>query len=690
MQLSDTVTLTAEGAIALIRVDNPPVNAAGLTVRKGLVAAVDWLRAHPEVTGAALHAAGRTFIAGADIREFGKPPVDPWLPEVCNILEGSPTPIACILHGTTLGGGLEVAMACHARIALPGARVGLPEVLLGILPGAGGTQRAPRLAGMGFAVEMITTGRHIPAEEAQAAGLIDVLTDETNPEAAARAAAQALADGTLPHRRTGDLTVTPDPEALDAARARIAQAQPHLFSPLKCVEAVAASTLPLAEGLAEERSLFRQCMDSPQRAGLIHAFFAERAVAKVPEAQVPPRDIAQVGVIGAGTMGSGIATACLLAGLEVALTDRSKDALDRARTAIAANLDGAVKRGKLAVGAQDATLAKLHTGTALDTVAQADLVIEAAFEDMAVKQEIFRALDKVARPGAVLATNTSYLDVNAIAAVTARPGDVLGLHFFSPAHVMRLVEVVVAGATTPETAATGFALAKRLRKIAVRSGVCDGFIGNRILMATRRAVEGMLLEGAGIAQIDAAIEGAGWAMGPFRVSDLAGLDIAWAQRKRQAATRPAGERVNALLDRLCEQGMVGRKAGAGYYLPDGSPNPEALRLLEEERARHGLTPRSFDADEIVTRYLTAMMMEATGIVDEGIALRPIDVDAVLLFGYGFPRHLGGPLLQADRVGAGEVAARIARFAQGDPSFWTVPPLLERMAQDGSRFADRNG
>lgn len=687
MELSETVSLTVEGEIALICIDNPPVNAAGVTVRKGLTAAVDWLSSNPQVKAAALYAAGRTFVAGADIREFGKPPLDPWLPEVCNRLEDCPTPIICILHGTTLGGGLEIAMGCHARLALPGAKVGLPEVHLGIIPGAGGTQRMPRLAGQAFAVEAITTGRHIPLEEALAAGLIDDMAKGDTPQEAARNAAQAVIDGTRSTRRTGELSVTPDPEALASARARIRAKQPHLYSPLRCVDAVELSTLPIAEGVAREREIYTDCHDTPQRAGLIHAFFAERAVAKVPEADTPPRATDRIGVIGAGTMGAGIATACLLAGMQVTLTDRTEDALDRGRATVASNLDGAAKRGKL----RDATeaLSRLTTATDMTALADADVIIEAAFEDIAVKRAIFADLDRVAKPGAVLATNTSYLDVNEIAQATTRPEDVLGLHFFSPAHIMRLTEIVVADKTSAETAATGFALAKRLRKIAVRSGVCDGFIGNRILRTARRVAEYMMLDGAGFEQVDNALENAGWAMGLFRVGDLSGLDIAWAQRKRLAATRPADERYVNTPDRLCEAGHLGRKTGGGYYLPDGTPNPAALDALHAERHEKGITPRAFTDKDITERYLTAMAMEATQIVAEGIALRPIDVDAVKLFGYGFPRHLGGPLHQADVIGATELVRRIETYATEDPQFWQVPPLLREMAHNGSTFADRN-
>ncbi len=686
MQTSDTVTVTMDGATALIAIDNPPVNAAAASVRQGLAKALEVI-ADQGVTAAALYGKGRTFVAGADIREFGKPPVDPWLPQLCQWIEDSPVPIACILHGTILGGGLEIALACHARIALPGARVGLPEVHLGIIPGAGGTQRLPRLTGQALAVEAITTGRHIPLDEALARGIVDAVADQDSPLGAAQATAQALAAGQLAHRKTGALTVRPDPAALDAARAALRAKSPHLVSPLKAVDAVAASTLPILDGVAAERALFDDCHATPQRAGLIHAFFAERAVAKMPEAAATPRAFDHVGVIGAGTMGAGIAAACLIAGLTVTLTDQTADALDRGRDTIKAILEGAAKRGKLADPA--AAQSRLTTADTLDPLASCDVVIEAAFEDLDVKRQIFAALDTVAKPGAVLATNTSYLDVNAIAAATSRPADVLGLHFFSPAHIMRLLELVVADATAPDAAATGLALARKLRKIAVRSGVSDGFIGNRILRSMRHAAETLVLTGTSFAAIDDAMEAAGWALGPFRTSDLAGLDIAAAQRKRRANLAPLGAMQLDLPDRLCAAGMLGRKTGRGYYTADGDPNPDALVWLTKERQEKGMPQAPVSAPDITARLLTAMITEAVRIVEDGTALRPIDVDAVLLFGYGFPRHLGGPLHQADQIGAAVLVDRITGFAQSDPVFWTVPPLLQSMAETGTTFADRN-
>jgi len=690
--VNDVVSIEIADRTGLIALDNPPVNAASHAVRTGLWQAVELLQNRADVEVIALYGKGRTFIAGADIREFGKPPQDPWLPELCNFIEDSEKPIVCVLHGTTLGGGLEVAMSCHARVALKGTKVGLPEVTLGILPGAGGTQRAPRLTGIAFALDMITSGKPVSTDSALESGLIDRI-DDGDPRTVALSAAQDLVSGTLPRRKTGELAAAADQEAVEAMRAKLQKTQPLLFSPHKCVDAVAACHLPIKEGMAEERRLYSDCMDSPQRAGLIHAFFSERAVAKVPEASAEPRDIRSIGVIGGGTMGSGIATAALLAGLPVTLTERDQAGLDRGIETITKNLDGAVKRGKLgAEGREEILSSKLGTSTDLAALSGVDLVIEAVFEDMSVKREIFGTLDKVCMAGAVLASNTSYLDINEIAATTSRPADVIGLHFFSPAHVMRLLEVVVADKTAPGVVATGFALAKKLRKIAVRSGVCDGFIGNRIMTFYKKAADYMMMDGASPEEIDTAMRGFGFAMGPYQVADLAGLDISWAANKRRAATRPAEERYIPIADRICENGWFGRKTGQGFYIYDDEgarPNPEALAIIDAEREKAGVTPRAFTAEEIVSRFMTAMIAEGTRVLEEGIALRPIDIDAVFLNGYGFPRFRGGPMHTADTIGAAELVRRIEEYAKEDGYYWQVPELLRKMAASGETFAEMN-
>lgn len=690
--INDVVSIERQGPVALVALNNPPVNAASHAVRSGIWKAIETLQDDADVKVIALYGEGRTFIAGADIREFGKPPKDPWLPDLCNFIEDSKTPVVCVLHGTTLGGGLEVALASHVRVALSGTRVGLPEVTLGILPGAGGTQRAPRLAGIRASLDLITSGKPIPAEAALEHGLVDRI-DAGDPRDVAIAAAGDFLEGKLVARRTCDLPVEDDADAISAMRATLAKTQPLLFSPHKCVDAVEASRLPRDEGLKEERRLFNECMDSPQRAGLIHAFFAERAVAKVPEAAATPRDVRKIGVIGGGTMGSGIATAALLAGFDVTMTERDQAGLDRGKATITSNLDGAVKRGKLTSEARETILSQnLSTATELDALGDADLIIEAVFEDMGVKREIFETLDKVAKPGAVLASNTSYLDVNEIAAATSRPHDVVGLHFFSPAHIMRLMEVVVADKTGADAVATGFALARKLKKIAVRSGVCDGFIGNRIMTFYKKAADYMMMDGASPEEIDKAITGFGFAMGPYQVADLAGLDISWAANKRRAATRPAEERYIPIADEICEKGWFGRKTGQGFYIYDADgtrPNPEALAIIDTERAKAGVTPRAFSEDEIVSRFVTAMILEATRVLEEGIALRPVDIDAVFLFGYGFPRFRGGPMHTADQIGPAELVRRIEAYAQEDNYYWQVPALLRTLAESGGTFAEMN-
>ncbi|WP_424965538.1 3-hydroxyacyl-CoA dehydrogenase NAD-binding domain-containing protein [Dinoroseobacter sp. S375] len=664
------VTTTRSGQVALVALDNPPVNAASHALRSALVETLHTLDADPQIRVIALYGVGRGFIAGADIREFGKPPRDPLLPEVCLVLERCATPVISVLHGATLGGGFEVALATHARVALPGALFGFPEVTLGILPGAGGTQRAPRLAGLAPSLELITTGRRIGAEEALELGLIDRICDGAPAEIALQMGEAVLA-GDLATRVTGACDVPPDQAALEAARSKAA-ASP-LFAPLRCVEAVAASALPLDAGLAQERALFNDCMASPQRAALIRAFFAERAVAKIPEAEATPRDIQSTGVLGAGTMGRGIAVALLMAGLPVTLVEPKPAIRAEAEDWIMRALDGAVARGKLSTPGAEAARAGLRTADDLSALAEVDLVIEAVFEDLDLKQEVFRALDATCKAGAILATNTSYLDIDRIAAATARPADVIGLHFFSPAHIMRLLEVVVARDTAPEVVRTGFALAKRLRKVAVRAGVCDGFIGNRMLARVRAEADALVLEGATPWEVDAALEAAGFAMGPFAVSDLAGLDIGQAGRQRRGEVAPVS-------DALCDRGWFGRKTGRGYYLHKGKsrvPNPDVTPLIDA--ARH-TPPRSFTPEEITTRYLTAMAAEGAQILAEGIALRPIDIDAVTLFGYGFPRHLGGPMHWADELGLGTFIDRLGGSA---------PEILQQLHLEGRSLADLN-
>ncbi len=694
--VSNPVLMEVVDDIAVIAIANPPVNALSHAVRSGLDAAFAEIARRDDVKAVVIYGTDRTFIAGADIREFGKPPQEPFLPDLINRIEACTVPVVAALHGTALGGGLEVALGAHYRVAVPNARFGLPEVTLGILPGAGGTQRLPRLAGVEFALETITSGRQISADEALKTGVIDRISDTSDVrEMGLTYARELVASGATP-RRTSELSPAPvAAEVFDATRTRLAKKARGQLAPQNCIKAVEGATrLSFAEGLANERALFQELMESDQRAALIHAFFAERQVAKVPEIKdVAPRAIDQIGVIGGGTMGAGIAVSALLAGLQVTLIERDADAVARAEANVAKTLQGSVKRGKLSQEKYDAIMdGTFRASDDYATLAEADVVIEAVFESMEVKKDVFTKLDAICKPGAVLASNTSYLDVNEIAAMTSRPEDVIGLHFFSPAHVMRLLEIVVADKTAPEVTATGFALAKRLKKVAVRAGVCDGFIGNRILSHYRKAGDGAVLAGASPFEVDRALVNFGLAMGPYAVSDLAGLDIGWATRKRLAPTRDPREVYAEFADRLCEAGHFGRKTGKGFYVygEEGQvPNDEVLEHIATERAAKGIAAREISEQEIVDRYMAAMVNEAARVVEEGIALRPLDVDVTLLNGYGFPRWRGGPMQYADTVGLDKILADIERFAQEDDFLWRPASLLKRLVAEGKTFADLN-
>ena len=587
--------------VAVLTIDAPPVNALSQGLRQGLVDAVARLEADEEAQAGVLIGAGRLFVGGADISEFGRPPQSPLLPDVLAAIEGASKPIVAALHGAALGGGLEVALACHARIAAPGTKLGLPEVTLGLIPGAGGTQRTPRLVGVEAAIELATSGRPIGPERAAEIGLVDAVASGDLREAAVAHAETLIG---RPIRRTGARDMPAfDPAIFETTRTALAGRRRGEAAPFAALDAIEAATrLPLAEGLAEERRLFLEMMETPQRAALIHAFFLEKAVSKLPELDgVAPREVDHVGIVGGGTMGAGIATAALLAGLTVTLVERDDAAAEKARAAIAKNLDGAVKRGRMDEAGRDAALAALDARTGYDALVEADLVIEAVFESMEVKREVFAALDAACRPGAVLATNTSYLDIDAIAAATSRPADVIGLHFFSPAHVMKLLEVVVAKETAPDVVATGFALARRLGKVAVRAGVCDGFIGNRILSRVRGAADAMVLAGASPFAVDRVLVDYGLAMGPYAVADLAGLDIGYMTRQRKG--RVEGEPYPEWADELHRLGRLGRKTGRGYYIydeesPAGRPDPEVEAMIEGIRAAQGVTSRTFTDDEI--------------------------------------------------------------------------------------------
>jgi 3-hydroxyacyl-CoA dehydrogenase len=697
---ASVVSRTLHGNVLVVTIDHPPVNALSVDVRRGIVEAIDAAEADAAVAAVLIVGAGRNFIAGADIREFGKPPLAPLLPTVCNRVEACAKPVVAAIHGAALGGGLEVALAAHYRLAVHGAKLGLPEVQLGLLPGAGGTQRAPRLIGAAAALDLMLSGRHASAEEACSLGLIDRLgaTDDVLGEGLSYARELLAAKaGTRPTRAAKALAdVEAARAAIDAARQDTAKRGRGLFSPLKIVEAVeAALTLPFDDGLALERKLFMQCLESPQRAGLIHAFFAEREVVKAPETQAAtPRSIATIGVVGGGTMGAGIAVAVLDAGLPVTMIERDEAALARGRAHIERVYDGLVDKGRIKPEAKAAALARFTGSTAYDALANVDLVIEAVFEDMAVKKAVFTELDRVCKSGAILATNTSYLDIDEIAGTTSRPADVVGLHFFSPANIMKLLEIVVPARVSADVVATAFELAKRLRKVPVRAGVCDGFIGNRLLAVYRMAADYLMEDGASPYQIDRAMREFGYPMGPYQVVDLAGGDIGWAARKRRAPTRDPRMRYVEIADRLCERGWFGQKTGRGFYRYEqgartGTPDPEVEAIIESERLRTGVTPRSFTDDEIVRRLMCAVINEAANVVREGIALRPLDIDVTLIYGYGFPRYRGGPMKYADMLGLPTVLSELTRLASEDAFFWQPSPLIVELVARGADFASLN-
>ena len=700
---SDHVGLEVSNGIGIITIDSPPMNTTSQAVRAGLLAVLNTVFEDDTVQVVLLTCAGRSFIAGAEISEFGKTPAAPALADVIDVMDAATKPIVAAIHGVALGAGFEIALACHYRLALKTAKVGLPEVNLGILPGAGGTQRTPRLVGAEKALEMILSGRHVKAQEALEIGLLDEVSDGDDARAAGLIFAQRLIAQNMPVRRVRDMhdRIAVDhgnDTVFETATAGLARRGRGLFSPYKIVEAIrAAVDLPFDEGIKRERELFLECIASPQREGLIHAFFSERKVSKIPEGTTSiPRAITHVGILGGGTMGSGISVALMNAGINVTMIEQDAEAAERGRQRILGVYDRSIKKGRMSVEECDALMAKRYAvGTDFAMLSEVDLVVEAVFENMDVKKDMFAKLDKIVRPGAILATNTSYLDINEIAAVTSRPEDVVGLHFFSPANIMKLLEVVVADKTADDVVATSFDLGKKLRKVAVRAGMCDGFIGNRLMMQYRRAADYLMEDGASPYDIDAALRKFGFAMGPYQVADLAGMDIGWATRKRLAPTRDPNERYVAVADRICEKGWFGQKTKRGYYIyndefPRGGPNPEVLNIIDAERAAKGITPKSFDDDEIVRRYMLAMINGGADIVSEGIALRPLDVDMVLLFGYGFPRYRGGPMKYADMIGLENVLASINEYAKEDANFWQPSKLLVDLVAAGKNFDSLNG
>jgi 3-hydroxyacyl-CoA dehydrogenase len=651
IRFSDTVRGEVQGDVLVVIIENPPVNALSVDVRAGLVAALDRAAGDAGILGLVITGAGKTFIGGADIREFGQPPVEPILPAVIERLEDSEKPTVAAINGAALGGGLEVALGCHYRVASSAAQMGLPEVKLGIVPGAGGTQRLPRLIGIPAAIDLIGSGRSVKAKEAHVLGLIDEIADAGTVEAAL-VAVRRLA-GRDP-RRTGQLAVpATDSAAVEKAKTRILAKPRGQEAPAEAIRLVEAAARPVAEGLTDERATFLKLRDGGEAAALRHVFFAERQASKVEDLEgVPPRLVETIGIAGLGLMGSGIAVAALSAGYRVVGLDRDDEAAARGRERILGLLQKNLSAGRIDQAMFDAQESRLSVTAADADLAPCDLVIEAVFDDLDVKIDLFRRLDKVIRPDAILATNTSYLNPDEIAAATAHPERVLGLHFFSPAHVMRLLEVVRCARTAPDVLATGLAVAKKLRKLPIVTGVTEGFIGNSIFSAYRREAEFLLEDGALPHEIDAALEDYGFPMGLFAVYDMAGLEIAWARRKRQAAKRDPSERYVEIADRLCEAGRLGQKAGRGWYAyPEGKRqvDPVVTEIIVQCRASKGITPRSFTATEIVGRLLAAMAAEGRKLLEDGIAARESDIDLVMINGYGFPAHKGGPMFVATQT-----------------------------------------
>jgi len=700
--MSDTVRLTRQEEIAVITIDNPPVNAIGPGVPEGIQECIEAASADSAVAAIVVIGAGRTFIAGADIREFGRivsgarPRLT--LHPALSAIEDCPKPVIMAIHGQAFGGGMEVAMAGHYRVIAPSAQVGQPEVKLGIIPGAAGTQRLPRLAGIAKAVEMCAFGEPVSAADALAAGIVDRLI-EGDLLAGAIAFAREVVGRPIPrtsqrNERLAGALPGNGPEIFAAARQQAQKTRRGQTAPLAAIDAVEAATrLPFTEGCAYEAELFRQCLYSTQCKALIHAFFAERAVSKIPDIPADTRtfEIRRAAVIGAGTMGGGIAMNYANAGIPVIVKEAAQEALDRGMATIRKNYASSVKRGRLSQAAMDERLARITPQLDYAGFEEADIVTEAVFEGMALKKQVFVEIDAIAKPGCILASNTSYLDIDEIASVTRRPEMVLGNHYFSPANVMRLLEIVRGKATSGEAIATCMALAKRMKKVGVLAGNCRGFIGNRMLGPYLREAQFLVEEGAAVEAVNQALYDFGLAMGPLAMSDLAGLDVGWRIRQEFKHLERPGVRQSLVADRLCETGRFGQKTGRGWSLYDEnrnpSPDPETAALIEHTAREASIERRTITPEEIVDRCVFALINEGAKLLEEGIALRSSDIDVVYLNGYGFPVWRGGPMFYGDTVGLGHVLARVEEFQERHGAeLWSPGPLLARLAAEGKTFA----
>ena len=694
----NSVRYQTEAGVAWLAMNNPPLNALSHELRLGIVAALDQALADPKVRAIVLIGNERAFSSGADIKEFSGSAfyAEPFLPAVVEIVESANKPVIAAISGACMGGGLELALGCHYRVALADSKIAFPEVKLGLIPGAGGTQRFPRLVGLETAINMIVSGATMPAAAFKGSALFDVLAKE-DLRGTAREFAGSVAGKTI--RRVRDLSVKhPQAEAfVQFAKTGVASVARGLAAPLRAVDAISATlTQKFDAGLATEQKIFGELMISEESKALRHAFFAERAASKITDLDetTPQRKIASVAVVGAGTMGGGIAINFANAGIPVTLLEAKQEALDRGLAGIRKIYEGSVAKGKLKSDDAQKRVGLIKPSLDYSAAGDADLIIEAVFEDLAVKKEVFRKLDAVAKRGAILATNTSTLDVDKIASFTKRPGDVLGLHFFSPANVMRLLEVVRAGKTRKDVLATAMAVAKRIGKTAVVARVCDGFIGNRMINAYSQQALLMLEEGASPQQVDSAIEKFGFAMGPFRMSDLAGNDISWHIRKRHYAENPKMRQMR-IADRVCALGRFGQKTGSGWYRyepgkRDAIPDPAVDEIIAGERRAMKITARKIPDVEIVDRLLFALVNEGARILEEGIAQRASDIDIVYLTGYGFPVHRGGPMFHASRVGLKRVLRRMKEFAanpHADPAFWKPAKLITQLAVLGKTFEE---
>jgi 3-hydroxyacyl-CoA dehydrogenase len=695
--MSEVVSYEVKDSIGVISVNNPPVNALAQVVREGILKAVQTAQ-QDDSEAVVLRCEGRTFIAGADITEFGKPPKDPWLPEVLTAIENSSKPVIAAIHGTALGGGFEVALACHYRCAIASAKVGLPEVNLGLLPGAGGTQRVPRVAGVKAALDMITSGKPVPAPKAKDMGLLDEVLAGEDLEAAAIAYAKDLLASGAPLKRIRDISIDPstvEPGFFEEARKRLAKRARGQIAPdriVSCIEA--AVELPMDEGLQRERELFQELVASPESAAMRHIFFAERQAAKIKDLprETPVRDINKVAIIGGGTMGGGIAMCFANVGIPVIMIEISDEALERGLGIIRKNYGITVKKGKMTEQHMQSRLELISGSTDYGDLAEVDLVIEAVFENLDLKKEIFAKLDTACKPGAILATNTSYQDVNAIAAATSRPDDVLGMHFFSPANVMKLLEVVRGDKTADDVLATAMKIGKAIGKVCVMSGVCYGFIGNRMLGGYGREAQMLLLDGCTPRQVDSALEKFGMAMGPLAMGDLAGLDVGYKARQARKDL-PDDPRLYRMGTVLVEMGRHGQKTGSGFYKYDPETrarldDPEVESLIRKEAEELGVEQREITEEEILQRCFYPLINEGALILEEGIAQRPSDIDVVYVYGYAFPAAKGGPMFYADQVGLKNVYDKICEFRDRyGEDYWKPAPLLKELAEKDSSFAE---